>query len=161
ASASWPATPGTRPSAPTSTAASAANRRRATWTPSPTCSACPTCSGNAATPRRTSKASCTVTGCGSSRRPGPGGKPMGVEQTVRHGGGVTWEAVRDFLGQRGYPLTLRMIDGELAFPDEAPPPTWRELRVGTPQGMVTLRRGGDGLAVVTWGNADAALRQAW
>jgi hypothetical protein len=87
---------------------------------------------------------------------------MGMEKTVRPvGAALTWEALRDFLGQRGYPLTLRMIDGELAFPDEVPPATWRELRVGTPQGMVTLRRAGDAVTLVTWGNADAALRQAW
>jgi hypothetical protein len=86
---------------------------------------------------------------------------MGMEQTVRPVGELTWESLRDFLGQRGYPLTLRMIDGELAFPDEVPPATWRELRVGTPQGMVTLRRGEGAVTLVTWGNADAGLRQAW
>src|SRR5437763_12363150 len=87
---------------------------------------------------------------------------MGVEQTVRLGeAALTWEGLRDFLGQRGYPLQLRMIDGELSFPDEVPPETWRELRVGTPQGMVTLRRGANAVTLVTWGNADAALLQAW
>jgi hypothetical protein len=39
--------------------------------------------------------------------------------------------------------------------------TWCELRLATPQGMVTLRRGADRWACVTWGNADAALLQAW
>ena len=28
--------------------------------------------------------------------------------------------------------SMRMIDGELAFPDEQPPESWAELRVGTP-----------------------------
>ena len=37
----------------------------------------------------------------------------------------------------------------------------REVRVGTPQGMVTLRREDDGITLVTWGNADGELRQAW
>ncbi len=86
---------------------------------------------------------------------------MGMEHTVRPAGGVTWDALRDFLAGRGYPLQLRMIDGELAFPDEDPAPGWRELRVAAPQGMVTLRRSEDTLAVVTWGNADAGLRQLW
>ncbi len=54
-----------------------------------------------------------------------------------------------------------MIDGQLAFPDEVPPDEWKELRLGTPQGMVTLRRDGDAVVFVTWGNADAALRQTW
>jgi hypothetical protein len=84
-----------------------------------------------------------------------------MEHTVRPAGGVTWDALRDFLAGRGYPLQVRMIDGELAFPDEDPAPGWRELRVASPQGMVTLRRGEDAITVVTWGNADVGLRQLW
>jgi hypothetical protein len=72
-----------------------------------------------------------------------------------------WEAVRDVLTGAGFPAQLHMIDGELSLPDEAPPAAWRELRVGTPQGMVTLRREAGAVMCVTWGNADAPLRQAW
>src|SRR3712207_8342677 len=35
-----------------------------------------------------------------------------------------------------------------SFPDEVPPEGWRELRVGTPQGMVTLRREGGAVVCV-------------
>ena len=35
------------------------------------------------------------------------------------------------------------------------------VRVGTPQGMVTLRREADRVVFVTWGNAEAPMRQAW
>jgi len=73
----------------------------------------------------------------------------------------TWAQLVDLLTQRKFPLQMRMIDGELAFPDETPPETWRELRVGTPHGMITLRREPDGIALVVWGNADAKMRQAW
>jgi hypothetical protein len=73
----------------------------------------------------------------------------------------TWLQLRDLLSARGLPLQLRMIDAELAFPDEEPAETWRELRVGTPLGMVTLRREDDGIRLVTWGNADASMQQAW
>jgi hypothetical protein len=72
-----------------------------------------------------------------------------------------WSEVRDLLAQRGFPVQARMIDNELAFPDEMPPETWRELRLGTPNGMVTLRRDNDHVVLVTWGNADAGLIQAW
>jgi hypothetical protein len=72
-----------------------------------------------------------------------------------------WPAVAELLGRHGFPVQMRMIDGELAFPDETPPAAWRELRFGTPAGMVTLRREADGVALVTWGNADDALRRAW
>jgi hypothetical protein len=87
---------------------------------------------------------------------------MGMDRSVTFAGAVPdWEAVRDLLAGHGFPAQMRMIDGELSFPDEAPPEGWRELRVGTPQGMVTLRRAGDQVVFVTWGNADLALRQAW
>src|SRR5205085_523433 len=72
-----------------------------------------------------------------------------------------WTAARDLLTARGFPIDIRMIDGQLAFPDEQPPEGWRELRFGTPGGMVTVRNEGDRFVLVTWGNADDALRQAW
>lgn len=88
---------------------------------------------------------------------------MGMDQTVTFAGKPlpSWPAVRDLLARHGIAVQNRMIDGELAFPDEEPPETWRELRVGTPQGMVTIRREADGVRLVTWGNADPAMRQAW
>jgi hypothetical protein len=88
---------------------------------------------------------------------------MGMEQAVTFAGGPVpaWDAVRDLLAARGYPVQTRMIDGELAFPDEVPPEAWRELRVGTPGGMVTLRREPGRVVCVTWGNAQGELLQAW
>jgi hypothetical protein len=88
---------------------------------------------------------------------------MGMEQVVTFAGGQVpaWGAVQELLAGRGYPVQTRMIDGELAFPDEAPPESWRELRVGTPGGMVTLRREPGRVACVTWGNAQGELLQAW
>jgi hypothetical protein len=88
---------------------------------------------------------------------------MGMEQSVSFAGRTIPEyvGVRDFLGQRGFPLQMGMIDGQLAFPDELPGENWRELRLRTSQGMVTVRRGSERLAFVTWGNADAAMVQAW
>jgi hypothetical protein len=88
---------------------------------------------------------------------------MGMEHKVTYHQGTVpvWSHVHDLLVKRGFAAEIRMIDGELAYPDEAPPESWRELRVGTPQGMVTVRRGTDHVLLVTWGNADAAMRQAW
>jgi hypothetical protein len=88
---------------------------------------------------------------------------MGMEQTVVFEPGTvpTWAAVRDLLASRSFPVLMRMIDGQLAFPDEMPPETWQELRVGTAHGMITLRRDGDRIQTVTWGNADAAMVRAW
>ncbi len=88
---------------------------------------------------------------------------MGMDQTVTFAGKPipSWPAVRDLLAGQGVSVQMRMIDGQLAFPDEEPPEVWSELRVGTPPGMVTLRRGVDQVTLVIWGNADPALRQAW
>jgi hypothetical protein len=88
---------------------------------------------------------------------------MGMDRTVTLPSPAVpaWETVAALLGQHHFAVDMRMIDGQLAFPDEAPPQDWQELRVGTPQGMVTVRRAGNTLVFVTWGNADAPLRQAW
>jgi hypothetical protein len=88
---------------------------------------------------------------------------MGMDQKVLFPPNRTpsWAALRDLLAARSLAPQLRMIDGELAFPDEAPSETWQELRIGTAHGMVTMRRETDGIRLVTWGNADDAMRQAW
>src|SRR5205814_1612460 len=74
--------------------------------------------------------------CGEMSDEG-GARNMGMSQTVTFSQGKppAWPAVRDLLAGRGYPVQMRMIDGELAFPDEEPPETWRELRVASSQGM--------------------------
>jgi hypothetical protein len=88
---------------------------------------------------------------------------MGMDQKVLFAQEKTptWPQLMELLAARNYPLQLRMIEGELAFPDEAPPEAWKELRVSMPGGMVTLKREADGITLVTWGNADVNLRQAW
>ena len=88
---------------------------------------------------------------------------MGLDQSVTFAAWATpaWPEVCSLLAERGFPVQVRMIDGAPAFPDEMPPEGWRELRLGTPQGMVTVRREQDRLVFVTWGNADAFLLQAW
>jgi hypothetical protein len=73
----------------------------------------------------------------------------------------TWKAVSTLLSQCSFPVQIRMINGELAFPGEEPTEPWREVRVSTMQGMVTVRREAGHIILVTWGNADKALVQAW
>ena len=93
---------------------------------------------------------------------------MGLDCAIRFPAGSVpvWDAIKGQLAQLGEPAPLRMIDGLPAFPDETPEDTWRELRIGFPAGMVSLRRGSDSLTCVIWSNADAALlaardRVAW
>jgi hypothetical protein len=88
---------------------------------------------------------------------------MGMEHAVTYSTEVIrfWPRLSELLGQRGLVVQPRMIDGELALPDETPPEGWKELRLGTPHGMLTLRKEDKRMLVITWGNADAPLRQAW
>jgi hypothetical protein len=83
---------------------------------------------------------------------------MGLELTVTFPETVsTWSHVQELLAKRGFPIQMRMIDGQLAFPDELPAEPWRELRVSSGANMVTIRREQDQVTLVTWGNIDAAL----
>jgi hypothetical protein len=86
-----------------------------------------------------------------------------MDQTVRFldKSVPTYAEVQALLARHGLALQMRMINGELAFPDEQPPEEWKELRLGTPAGMITLRRQGDQVQLVIWGNADEALKESW
>jgi hypothetical protein len=93
---------------------------------------------------------------------------MGLDCTVRFPSGAVpgWDTIRGRLAQLGEPAPLRMIDGMPAFLDESPEANWKELRLGFASGMVTIRRAGDALQCIVWGNAAAALlaardRVAW
>ena len=54
---------------------------------------------------------------------------MGMEHRVDFGprGCPHWSDVAADLAARGFPVEMRMIDGQLAFPDETPPENWHEL----------------------------------
>ncbi len=69
--------------------------------------------------------------------------------------------VMALLGERNFPVQVRMVDGELTMSDEVPPEGWKEVRLGTSSGMVTLMRQGREVRVVTWGNADDPMQRAW
>jgi hypothetical protein len=88
---------------------------------------------------------------------------MGVQLSVDFAEGPTpaWPAVAEVLARHGWPVQMRMIDGELAFPDEQPPEGWREIRVAAGGAMVTVRRGEHDVTLVAWGNADEAQRRLW
>jgi hypothetical protein len=90
---------------------------------------------------------------------------MGMQQTVRFDGELpNWQAVGAALEAAGHsPPGMRMIDGEIALPDEQPPADWGELRLAAADGsgMITVQRAGQAVTLIVWGNAEAALQQAW
>jgi hypothetical protein len=61
------------------------------------------------------------------------------------------------LAAAGEGCQILMVDGQLVLPAAAPPSAWGEIRLRSAAGMVTLRRRGDGIAVLVFGNASAAL----
>jgi hypothetical protein len=83
---------------------------------------------------------------------------MGLEQTVTFPDSLpAWRDVLDLLAKRGFPVQMRMIDGELAFPEDQPAEHWRELRVSSDAGMLTIRREQNRVVLITWGDIDAPM----
>jgi hypothetical protein len=86
---------------------------------------------------------------------------MGMSQLVKCPSGVPeWPRVSSWLADYGRPVQIQMIDGQLAFPDEEPPPNWSELRIGAAAGMVTIKRRDNAVELTIWGNAESALQEA-
>ena len=87
---------------------------------------------------------------------------MGMERVVEFAGPPpSWQAIRDAITAVGLTPMLRMIDGLPAFPDENPEDGWRELRLSTSGGMMTLRLEPNRLSVVVWGNSGPELLSDW
>jgi hypothetical protein len=85
---------------------------------------------------------------------------VGLEVVVPRVAAVNIPALLDRLTEQGLPSTLAMVDNVLQGPGATPPAAWRDVRLRTPAGMVTLRRIPNGVAVVVFGNADGPLRAA-
>ncbi|HWC02896.1 MAG TPA: hypothetical protein VHF87_09000 [Methylomirabilota bacterium] len=85
---------------------------------------------------------------------------MGLEVVVPRAGSVGLGALLDGLAAAGLPTALAMVDNVLQGPGATPPAVWRDARLRTPAGVVTLRRVPNGVAVVVFGNADEPLRTA-
>jgi hypothetical protein len=85
---------------------------------------------------------------------------MGLEVVVPRVASVELSALLHRLGAAGLPSALAMVDNVLQGPGAIPPAVWRDVRLRTPAGVVTLRRVPSGVAVVVFGNADEPLRAA-
>lgn len=80
-----------------------------------------------------------------------------IQLTIPPGITPDWQQVHEHLQAQGQAVTIRMIDGLPAFPDEVPEPSWKELRVAMAGGMISIRKDLAQLVFVIWGNADAEL----
>jgi hypothetical protein len=87
---------------------------------------------------------------------------MGMQrEIVFESAAPDWEAIHERLVAGGHEPGMRLIDGEIALPDEEPPDGWRELRVTIDGSMVTVAREAQRATVTTWGGAEGATRRAW
>jgi hypothetical protein len=64
------------------------------------------------------------------------------------------------LAEGGLVAAVAMVDGGLQSPRAPLPDEWREARLKTPAGMITLNRKPGFIAVVAFANADQALLDA-
>ncbi len=85
---------------------------------------------------------------------------MGLELAVALDSWPGWPVLLARLAAAGIDAPVKMVDGLPAFPGEVPEPDCAEIRLGLAAGMVTLRRAGDSVRLVVWGNADAGLLAA-
>jgi hypothetical protein len=85
---------------------------------------------------------------------------MGLEVVVPRLASIELATLLDRLAAAGLPSALAMVDNVLQGPGAAPPASWRDVRLRTPAGVVTLRRVPTGVAVVVFGNAADALLSA-
>jgi hypothetical protein len=87
---------------------------------------------------------------------------MGMERIINLASApADWAAIQREAAAAGLGVTVRMIDGLPAFPDEVPEPGWREVRISTASGMMTVSQRPGRMAIVVWGNAEGKLREEW
>lgn len=84
---------------------------------------------------------------------------MGMEILAPRPAPFPLEPVLERLALDGLPCRVVMVDNLLCDPSAPSPRVWRDVRLKTPHGMVTLVARPDGTAVVVFGNAGEALQE--
>ena len=82
---------------------------------------------------------------------------MGLDVTVPREGECPIAPLLRALEESGIDATVVMVDAALQMPNAPVPDGWRDLRLKTSAGTVTLKRSSQAIAVVVFGNADDAL----
>jgi len=85
---------------------------------------------------------------------------MGLSTVVPVRGMPSLAALLERLAAAGLPTSLLMVDNSLVSSKVPPPSTWRDARLKTAAGTVTLKREAAGISVTVFGNADEALQAA-
>jgi precorrin isomerase len=82
---------------------------------------------------------------------------MGLEAVAAGAASRSLPSIARALAEAGITAMIGMIDGALVTLGPPPERAWRDVRVRTPAGTLTLLKRGDDIAVVVFGNADEAL----
>jgi hypothetical protein len=82
---------------------------------------------------------------------------MGLSKLVARRDTPSLAALLDDLAKAGLPSTILMVDNQLVSQKLPPPASWRDVRLKTPAGTVSLKRDPQGISVTVFGNADPAL----
>jgi hypothetical protein len=82
---------------------------------------------------------------------------MGLTHSAAVRGAPDLRALLDGLQRAGLPSALLMIDNQLVPPGAPPPAAWRDVRLKTPAGTITLKLDGGRVDLIVFGNADGPL----
>jgi hypothetical protein len=82
---------------------------------------------------------------------------MGMTIQVPGRGTPSLSQLLEKLAQANLPSSIIMIDNQLVSPKVPPPTTWRDVRLKTPAGTVSLKLEPAGVSVTVFGNADEKL----
>ena len=83
---------------------------------------------------------------------------MGLSISVPVTGEAPLHGLIATLAAAGHTCSVMMVDGQLCAPTAPPPGAWREARLRTPAGTVTLKRPAPAaVEIVVFGNATPAL----
>jgi|CXWL01.1.fsa_nt_gi hypothetical protein len=85
---------------------------------------------------------------------------MGLELTVTTATPPSLARIITAFADAKLTCMLVMVDNRMLTPGAAPPDSWSDARFRFMAGTVTIVRRPTGLAVVVFGNADAALQEA-
>ncbi len=85
---------------------------------------------------------------------------MGMSKLVATRETPSMAKLLEDLARAGLPSTIVMVDNQLVSPRVPPPSAWRDVRLKTPAGTVSLKRDANGVSVTVFDNADEALVRA-
>jgi crotonobetainyl-CoA:carnitine CoA-transferase CaiB-like acyl-CoA transferase len=83
---------------------------------------------------------------------------MGLSIDVHLAGALDLPSALAGLRERGHSVQVAMVDGALVLPTAPLPSQWRDVRLKSEAGMLTVARRGAAVSVTVFDTADGALQ---